>query len=354
MRKVLGPFAVTTLLASTAVLALAILAPAASAHAAPDPLANAVHVLDDEPEDAFYWYDGYDLDTLHAREAYIPQLNETGIVFRYILYGGSAPGGTADAMAIDLHALSPEGEKTFTITTTDDAEWEGDMEIVVANVTEDPPPWTGVTARMQTFLSYEDLGVAPGGSLEDIRMVSRADDDPRDVAPGGVYLPHSQGEVEVPHESQRLVDSLELEGPHGYIDAQASSTDEGLAVAVENTLDNGQHVSIDLETPDGWNATVNGSAQASLEGGDSVSFPLDVDVGPDALEPLAVDVVTDLGGHQTLYTGVNGTELQTAATASDVDVAPEEPDANESPAPAGVALLGLLAVTALLIRRDRA
>lgn len=341
MRKVLGPIALVFVLLASA------LSPLASAHAAPDPLANAVHVLADEPEDAFYWYDGYDLYNLFVREAYVQALDETGLVFRFTLYGGFAPAGTSDQLAIDVQATSPGGEQTLTINTSDDEAWEGSMDVLVANVTEDEPPWTGVTARLQAFASYEQLGVQPGASLEDVRMVSRADQDPRDVAPGGVFLPHSQGQAEVPAgESQRLADSLALEGPHGYVDVQARAADEGLAVEVENTLDNGQHVTLELDPPTGWNATVNGSAQASLPANETATFPVEVDVGPEAREPLAVDVVTDLGGHERLYTGVNGTELTTASEESDVEVEPQADEPNESPSPAAllvVALLGLLA-----------
>jgi hypothetical protein len=346
MRKALGPLALAIVLGASA------LAPLASAHAAPDPLDNSVHVLADEAEDAFYWYDGYDLYNLFAREAYVETLDEPGIVLRFTLYGGFAPASTADELAIDVEATSPEGTQNLTITTADDEEWSGDLEVLVANVTEDEPPWTGVTARMQVFASYEQLGVAPGASLEDVRMVSRVDDEARDVAPGGVLLPHSQGRAEAPvGESQRLVDSLELEGPHGYVDAEARSTDDGLVIAVENTLANGQHVSVDLASTEGWNASVSGPAQASLPANETAEFPVDANVTPDAREPLGIEVVTDLGGHQTLFAGVNGSQLTAASTPDEVAVEPEEPEPNESPAPATPALVSITVALAWALRR---
>jgi hypothetical protein len=348
MRQVLGPLALGLAIVLTG------LTPLAQAHAAPDPLDNSVHVLADEGEDSFYWYDGYDLYNLFVREAYAQALDEEGLILRYTLYGGFSPASDADQLAVDIQAVTADGDKTFTITTTDDENWEGDMAVLVANVTEDDPPFTGVTANMQTFVSYDQLGVEPGATVEEIRMVSRADDDVRDIAPGGFMIPNSQGEGEVPAESERLVDELELAGPHGYLDASARPTQDGLVVDVESTLENGQHVTVDLKTPPGWNATLNGSAQASLPAGETVSFPVEAEATPDAGEPLSVHVKSDLGAHEQLYTGVNGSELTTASTAQAVDVDPAEPEPNESPAPAGLLVLALFAALAMVVgRRER-
>lgn len=328
-----------------AVLAIASLAPAAGAHAAPNPLDNAVHVLEDEPEDAFYWYDGYDLFNLFAREAHLEAANETGVVFRFTLYGGFAPAGTADELSIGLSATSAQGPANLSIATADDHNWTGDMRIVAANVTEEDPPWTGVTARMQAFASYEQLGVAPGGSLEDVSMVSRAGGETRDLAPGGVYLPHSQGQAEVPTESQRLVDGLDLHGPSGYVDTSAQVANGTLTVEVENALANGQHVRLGVAEAPGWNATVDGSGQTSLPANETATFRVLAEPTPSALEPLAVEVTTDLGGHQTLFVGVNGTAMETATNPNAVEVDPAQPEPNESPgwtaAAALAALVGL-------------
>lgn len=331
------------------------LAPTVSAHAAPEPLDNSVHVLEDEPEDAFYWYDGYDLYNLFIREAYMQTLDESGLVFRFALYGGFAPAGVAEEMAIDIGATSAEGAQLLTLATNDDAEWDGDMEVLVANVSEDELPYTGVTAKMQVFASYEDLGVAPGGSLENIWMESRADEDVRDRAPGGVFVPHSQGEGEVPTESQRLVDSLELAGPHGYVDTSITPAGDGLNVTVENTLSNGQHVQLRLDAPEGWNASLPETAQVSLGGEETTSFLVEAEADERARQPLRVNVVTDLGGFDTTYVGVDGTDLVTDIDPNAVDVEPEQETTNESPGAASLAAIVALAGSSVLAgtRRDR-
>jgi hypothetical protein len=345
MRKLVGPL----------VLALVVVTPGvastAGAHAAPDPLDNAVHVLADEGEDTFYWYDGYDLYNLFVREAYAQTLEEPGLVFRFTLYGGFAPTELSDQLAIDIEATTTDGAQELTITTTDDQTWEGDMEVLVANVTEDDPPFTGVTSRMQTFVSYDQLGVAPGASVEDIKMESRADDDVRDVAPGGIFLPNSQGQGEIPQESERRVDSLELAGPHGYVELSTTPTETGIDVTVENTLGNGQHVTADVSAPEAWNASINGSAQTSLPDGETTTFTVEADPSPDAVDPLAVEVVSDLGAHETVYVGVNGTELTTDLEPNNVEVEPNQPEPNESPGLGLAALASLLASLALLTRR---
>lgn len=335
------------------VLAVVPLVPSTSAHAAPNPLANSVHVLADEAEDGFYWYDGYDLYNLYAREAYLETVDEAGLVFRYTLYGGHAPAGQADEMRVTIGATTADGPQAFTIATPDDHNWTGDMEVVVANVTEDDPPWTGVTARMQTFVSYEQLGVGPGGSVENVWMESRADDDLRDRAPGGIFLPGSQGQAEAPANSTRLADSIRLTGPTGYVNTSTTVQNRTLTVTVENALDNGQHVRARLNATPGWNASITGQSQASLPGGETTRFTVEANATPAAIDPLEIEVVTDVGGHETLYVGVNGTQLATGLQAHNVEVEPAQPSPNESPGLTGLATWTGLALLAVVRGRNR-
>ncbi len=340
---------------STALVALAmltVLAPPAWAHAAPNPLENAVHLLADEGEDSFYWYDGYDLYNLFVREAYWEPLDQEGLIFRFTLYGGFAPTDVASTLHIDIGFTTPSGEQVLRMSTTDDRNWTGDLVPLVANVTPDDLPFTGVTSKMQAFVPFEALDLAPGDSITDVWMASYADEDLVDLAPGGVFLPHSQGMVEVPMESSRVTDELPLVGPHGYMSVEHTITPGTLSIDVENILSTGQHVGVvPVETP-GWNVSVVGGSAASVDGGEAATFTLNVSAAPAATAPLPVQVISDLGARDWIYVGVNGSELLTANSAEAVAVAPEAPATNESP---GIGLVGLLVIglVGLAARRPR-
>jgi hypothetical protein len=335
------------------------LAPAVSAHAAPEPLANSEHLLADEAEDAFYFYDGYDVYNLFARQAYLETADEMGVVFRFTLYGGHAPRGQADAMNIDIGATTEDGEQTLRIGTEDDETWEGDMTIFAKNVTstEPPSPWsTGVTARMQVFASYDQLGVGEGGSIENVWMAARADEDLRDRAPGGIYVPNSGGEAEVPLESEgRLVDSLTMDGPHGYVDVTTETDGDVVTVNVENVLENGQHIYLRPQATPGWNVSAIGESQTSLKSSSTTSFQVKATPTTEASEPLELRVVTDLGGLETVYVGANGTSsdatLEPASEASGADVDVAEPAPNESPG-LGLAAVALVLAGLAVARRE--
>lgn len=334
-------------------IACSLVTPSVAGHAAPEPLSNEVHVIEDDARDEFYWYDGYDLHHLHVREAHWETLDQTGLVFRFTLYGGFAPGEVSEALHIDISASGPDGEQTARFTTTDDANWTSEQGTVLfSDVTEDDPPYTGVTARMQVLVPYATFGADVGDVVDNVTMRSYADDDLRDIAPGGIFLPMSGGAAEVPQESsQRLVDALELAGPSGYVDIELSADRADATVEVANALDNGQHVALEpVETP-GWNVTVGGFDQASLEVDESVAFKLNATADPTTTEPLPVHVVTDLGGFRTVYLGVNGTQLESGLEPASVDVTPEQP-ANESPGVAPLALVaGLIGLAAAGRRR---
>lgn len=330
-------------------VAATLLVPQTAAHSAPEPLGNAVHVLADEGEDSFYWYDGYDLFHLHAREAYIATQDASGLVFRFTLYGGFAPGPGAQTLHVDLQATGPDGETTLRLSTTDDRNWSGDLTPVVVNVTEDPAPYTGVTVRMQAFASYTQLGAEPGETIENVTMYSYADEDLRDIAPGGVYAPGSGGRGEVPTESRRVTDAIELNGTGSYVDVVPSAAGSNVTLAVENLLENGQHVSIHPGQAPMWNVSGSGPMATSLDGGDTHTFRLTAQAGPNATQPLPIEVRTDLGGRETVYLGVNGSALETGLEPANLQVDPSQPT-KESPG-LGVAVAGLLLAGSALLRR---
>lgn len=342
-------------LASLALLGLTLmlLAPTSLAHTAADPLDIEIHTLQDEGEDAFYWYDGYDLYELFVREAHWGPEAQDGLMFRFTLYGGFTPQPVAEELHIDIGLTTPAGEEVLRMTTTDDEVWTGDLQIAALNVTEDAPPFTGVTSKIQAFVPYEAINATPGQSISKVWMASYADDDLRDISPGPFFVPNSQGMAPVqPGESQRLVDEIPLAGPTGYFNWSASPGPGQLTVTFENPLSKtGQHVGIQTTPTEGWQVHAAGPTALSLDPGDSGEVTLNVTATPNATAPLPLHLESDLGGFETVYLGVNGTVLQTGLEPASVDVAPDQPT-NDSP---GLGLVGLLAALAgaLMVARRR-
>lgn len=334
-------------------IALLLVAPTTMAHMATEPLDIEVHVLQDEGEDAFYWYDGYDLYELYAREAHWGPDGQDGLIFRFTLYGGFTPQPVAEALHIDIGLTTPAGEQVLRMTTTDDEVWTGDLQIAAINVTEDDPPWTGVTSQIQAFVSYEDLNVTPGQAISSVWMASYADEDLRDIAPGPFFVPGSQGMAEIPAgESQRLAEEIELSGPTGYFDWSADLTPGQVTVSFENPLsETGQHVGIEPVATEGWQVDAQGPTALSLDPGDTGTVSLNVTATPNATEPLALHLESDLGGFEVVYLGVNGTVLETGLEPASVEVEPDQ-GPNQSPS---VGLIGVLAAlgAALVARRRR-
>lgn len=346
-------------------LALVALAPPATAHSAAEPLSIEVKVLQDEGSDEFYWYDGYDLWYLLVREAYLVEEGREGLMFRFELYGGFGPGPDAgpegaERMVVDvgLSAGPDDRSRWWRFSTTDDAEWEGNATIHQVNVTEDQLPWTGVTARLQAFVSYAELGAGPGSEVGAFWMRSWADDDLRDVAPGGVPVPGTNGAAVAPSESGRPNETLALQGPVGYVDLAVELDGWNVTVTAANPFeDQGQHVVVRTVPTPGWDVSARGDGRlvASLDGGQQAVFELTARPAPDATEPLPLEIVTDVGGRERLYLGVDGgADLTVGPDASALSVDPPAPAAGEAtPGPGLWAAVAALAAALLLARRRR-
>lgn len=344
-------------------LALAALPAPARAHTPAEPLPIEVKVLQDEGEDAFYWYDGYDLWYLLVREAYLPDQGREGLVFRFQLYGGFAPGSTADRMSIDvgLTAGPEERSRSWRVSTPDDAAWGGNMTILDANVTEDELPWTGVTATLLTFVSYAEIGAGPGQQVKDLWMRSWADDDLRDVAPGGLPVPFTNGTVVVPdvppvHESTRPVETLDLAGPVGYVSTAVDADGWDLDITIQNAFEEqGQHVVVAPVPTRGWEVEHEGRLVANLDGGQAARFALTARPTADAAAPLPIEVVTDVGGRERFFVGVQGgTDLVLGKDPAALAMEPPVPaPAETTPGPAGWTVAAAAVAAALLLARRR-
>lgn len=334
----------------------------AAGHSAPDPLANEVHVLEDDARDEFCYYDGYDVHHLHVREAYDPIADQKGLIFRFPVFGGFGPADRASELQIGLEASGPDGKAMVQLSTTDGKNWSiQEGRVLVEDVNEvSGPEWPCSSGPLQVFAPYETYGVAPGDTLEGITMYSRADGELRDKAPGGIYLPNSGGQVEIPCDSenelpcqsQRHVDALDLTGPSGYLNVNVTTDGSNATIQADNALDNGQHVTAEILDTPGWNASIVGPEQASIDADGSIAFPIQAEASPDATEPLEVLVTSDLGAYRTVYLGALDGELTASSAPDELSVDAEEP-AQESPGPGAVgALVAVTALAAAVGRQD--
>lgn len=338
--------------------------PSVAAHSVEQPLPVETHLLQDEGRDEFYWYDGYDLWTLFVREAHVIGNGSSGLVFRFTLYGGFGPVNASDALHVDIRLETPDGPRTLRLTTQDDETWTGDALILDKNVTEGEPPWTGVTTELQAFVTYDRLDVSPGDTLSGFRMASFADDDIRDVAPGGIFVPNSQGMLRIPSDnssvgeaaymaSQRVADEMTLTGPVGYLDRSVRVDGWNLTIDVANPFqEQGQHVIVQSRPTPGWEASVQGRAAKVLEPGGNATFEMTARPTPEASEPLGIVLRTDVGGREVLYLGAEEGRI-VPAEGPDATVDAPEPAPASTPGPGLVVALLAVAVGAWWRRSNR-
>ncbi len=145
-------------------------------------------------------------------------------------------------------------------------------------------------------------------SIADLVVVSSVDGSPRDSAPGGIHDPATGEEVPVsapasgvfpPMGEGRLVETVALTGSAKWLDVNVSATGTGATFDVTNPLAaQGQHFMVVVG--DGWNVT-GVPAAASLDGGSSTSFTLALTPPEGVVEPLRIDLLTDIGGKQSYF-----------------------------------------------------
>lgn len=201
-----------------------------------------------------------------------------------------------------------------------------------------------------------------GESISNLVVRSLVDGSPRDVAPGGFYDP-ALGQ-EVPFQAPatpvfpamgegRIVDAVHLTGAAKFLEVEIAGDAGTYAFTATNPLANqGQHFLVQI--PDLGNWSLDGRPNAeSLDGGQATNFTMTVTPNPEGLiEPLRIDLATDIGGLQSWYayvaeTGVELTQNQELATATLLDAPIQE----ESPGVSGVLLFGLIGGLAVLLRR---
>lgn len=341
--------------AGLALLVAALALPTAQAHASPDPLETEVHLLADDTDDSYALYDGYDIQDLYVREVSFPDHGD-GIVFRLYLYGGFGPAPVASQMHADFTVEGPGGVETVRITSSDGATWSGDAPVLEEEfeATEDG---TGLQGYVQVFLGLNDLGASVGDSLSGFQVATYADDDLRDISPGGRPIPGTNGAVMAPGDTSSVVtESLALQGPVGYTRSSLGVDDGTVTVTTQNLITVvGQHITLAVDAPAGWDITLPAEPGIAVEPGEHPMFDLSASAAPGSA-PAVLEVRSDLGGLEILEltadrVPASGDDDGGAAGDDPGDEGPTADPSNDTPLPVLPAALAVLAAAALLRRR---
>jgi hypothetical protein len=352
MRVLAKPSVLAVFGLAAAVLAL----PPAGAHGVFEASELEVHVLSDEGSDVIESYGGYDVQDLFVGFAHDAAVGAgdlgDGFYVRLELYGlvENSPPAPGQAWTVTVTIESPAGPIVRTLSTSDGVTLESDFESLLYEVDTAERS----THVQRAFLSYAATGLAPGQAIGPFRVESRVGDDLRDVAPGGIPVPGTNGAVSYPDPTQidgqgELAASVVLEAPTIYVQVEATPAAPGnFTIHVKSALTEGeQHILVVPGADEGWTYSLLGQTNAAVEANGTLLFTL-VATLPGGPAPLQLEIQTDVGGRYALELDGNGTLTLADGTTVEAPAAP----AKESPLPLSVALAALaLAFVAVRARR---
>lgn len=331
--------------------------PTALAHSTFEAQELETHVLNDEGSDLIDSYGGYDLNELYLGAAHLDSAGAgpqgDALYLRIEAYG--LPGDTTKLMpwSLTVAADTPAGPLTRTLSTADGFTFTSDFDALQVEV-EAPSRELHIE---RALILLGKAGLHPGDVLGNLRMESRYGNDLRDVAPGGIPAPGTNGlaplvdPTEIPGQgtliaAPRVPDVAAYFGsitPAAHRDSEASPTHYSLTVP-SALLKGGQHISLAPRTQDGWNYTPR-NASAVAESGATVVLSFDAQAQPGTTAPLVVDVQSDVGGRTDVTVHPDGT-----LSAQGIDAAAPAP-VRASPGAAPVAALAVAVAAALVLRR---
>ncbi len=327
------------------ILGLILLAPMGQAHASPDPLEVEQHLLDDDIDDSYSQYDGFDIQDVYLREASFADRGD-GVVVRVFLYGGFGPQAIASSLPLEVDITAGGSVHTLTASTSDGTTWTGSSILEQEMEDEDGQ----AQGYLQLFASYTDLGVNVGDTIGPFEVRTYADADLRDVAPGGRPVPGTNGEVMVPADDSTKKDSITLAGPTGYTETTITVMDNKVRVAIQNEIAAvGQHIMMNVDAPTGWTINPTTFSPAVVEPGQHPAYIFDATAAAESGD-ATITIRTDLGGLEVLTLSA-GDVPATGSEPTPADPDPQEPDNVDTPMPLWTLVVALGAVAAAMRRR---
>lgn len=291
------------------ILLLASLAPASTAHG--DLTTNELETLAirdfEGQEDSFVW-EGFEIWDVYVGEGYSQALDSDGVYFK-VNFAGDGTARPTESQVWTLTFTFNVGEEAFTreivhdgaaVTTTFE---EFESQIADGNV-----------FQVRAWVPVPDWA---GQSVTDIVIVSAVDGDPRDTAPGGIHVPGTGTEVPVeapstvifpPLGEGRIVEAVPLTGPGKFLNVSIANVGEGVfEFTVTNPLkEQGQHAMFHVGSSEGWSVKP-ADWNSNLEAGKSATLRLEAapSANGSVVEPLRVDLLTDIGGRQSYFAYVD-------------------------------------------------
>ncbi|MEA3166527.1 MAG: hypothetical protein QOJ26_1399, partial [Thermoplasmata archaeon] len=195
----------------------------------------------------------------------------------------------------------------------------------------------------RAFIAYAGTDLKRGAVITKVSATTYVGDEARDIAPGGILVPASQGMAEVPMgASSQVIDSYPLVGPTRYASARIERTPTGLTVNVTSLLKQGdQHIhlrgtGLRLAEDAPFELKANGTRQ----------------VGVEILGPGELIVSTDIGGRSTIRIAETEEGLTVLHDDGSTLVLASEDSSQDAP---GLPFLGALAAlgAVLALRRGR-
>ncbi len=327
----------------------------ASAHSVFEANELEIHVINDEGTDAIEPYGGYDITEVFVGFAHDASVGQDaagdGFYVRLELYGDR---NEAFVPALDAEwsvavTFEMDGAPfTRSLRTTDGTTFAGDFDSLLVQVEGRD------THILRAFVAYEKLGVAPGQILKVTQVESRVDGDLRDVAPGGIPVPGTNGAAMYPDATAIpgrgiLVESITLVAPDGYVRIRLQAPAEGVyEITVQSALaKGGQHIFIRPAATEGWTYAVNGTSAGEVAANGTLTFRLEA-TPSGATDALRMNILTDVGGRSQLILDVDGT----ISAPGGVSAKPTPQTPVESPAGGLIAVsFGLLLGAGILRRR---
>lgn len=307
-------------------------------------------------EDSFPW-EGFEIWDVYVGDGYNFLQDSHGVYFKVNFAGDGTqrPLGSA-AWAVDISFKVGEEtvEREIVHDGADVATTFEALEWVIAD---------GNVFQIKAWTPVPDW---QGKAVRDIVIVSSVDGEPRDTAPGGIHDPVTGTEIPVeapstvvfpPMGEGRIVEQVELTGPEKYIDVTLTPKGSGVfEFAIKNPLaQQGQHVHFrEPESPGAWTMAVASMGGAEMEGGASKTFTVTLDstATSGTVEPLLLDLYTDIGGRQLFYAYLDDGDVKVTNDPALANAANVEP-AKEASSPGVLASALVIGVALALSRKTR-